>query len=136
MPYRFLRRFAITAQHCAACDDGRSCCIITRFVFLNPTNEPFSVPISYLLKGVGSFFVLAKHAASKARFALRLPPSSPRFSQSEAHVPPFCDECSGRSCLIVVGSRLWTHVLFDDIIASLPLHCGVWTLTLCTAADR
>ena len=36
-----LCRFAITAQYCAACDDGCSCCIITRFVFLNPTDEPF-----------------------------------------------------------------------------------------------
>lgn len=56
------------------------------FRFLTLTDE-LSVPVSYLLKGVGIFFGLVN--TLHQRHDLPLAPSRARFSQSEAHMSHF-----------------------------------------------
>jgi hypothetical protein len=80
-----LRRFR--SKRRGACDVDCRCRISTRFVFLDLTHEPISVPVSYLLKGVGIFFGLAN--TLHQRHDLPLGPSRPQFSQSEAHMSRF-----------------------------------------------
>ena len=56
--------------------------------FLWPQNNwPISGPISYLLKGVGTFFGLAN--TPHQRHDLPPRPFTPRLSYSEAHVCPY-----------------------------------------------
>lgn len=47
-------------------------------------NVPIPIPISYLLKGVGTFFGLANTPHQRHDLPLRL--FTPRFSDSEAHI--------------------------------------------------